>query len=110
MGIVLIHFASVAAGSKRADRDDRVNALGGAEPCGAGTPLANECAEIEDLDSEARTFDAVAIAGFVAAGISMGATLAYVLWPREEAVERQGVVVAPAVARQGGMLVLSGAF
>ena len=100
---------SLAASSKRDDRDQQLQTLGGSSACGTGTVYGDECAAIDRLDSDANTYGNLAVAGFVTAGAAGVATIAYLLWPRESSSE-QAVLVAPAVGKSGGSITVSGAF
>ena len=100
---------TLAASSKRDDRDEQLAALGGSSACGSGTVYAAECSKIDQLDSDANQYRNLGVAGFVTAGVAGVATAVYLLWPRQSSSE-QAVLVAPAVGRNGGSVNLSGAF
>lgn len=84
----------LAASSASKQHHDKLAALGGSVPCGAGTPNASACAEINSLDSKAARDRNIATAGFIVGGVSAIATVTYLLWPRSK---------APVVSAQGGL-------
>jgi len=100
---------TLAAGSKRDDRDEQLEALGGSSACGTGTVYPDECSRIDQLDSDANQYANLGVAGFVTAGVAGMATVIYLVWPRQRSSE-QAVLVTPAVGSKGGSLTVSGAF
>jgi len=74
---------SLAASSASSDHDAKLAALAGPNPCGAGTPNASACAGINRLDSRAARDRNFVAAGFIVGGVSLVATAAYLLWPRQ---------------------------
>jgi len=98
---------SLAAASKRSDRDARVAALGGEHSCGSGTVLERQCTSIRAMDADAQDLATVGVAGFATAGLCAAATLTYLLWPREQRAE-QGVGIRPSVSPVGASLAIGG--
>jgi hypothetical protein len=93
--------------SKSSDRESALAALGGANPCGPGTPYAAQCAEIGDMRSSANRYRNVGIGSMVVGGIATGA-LVYFLWPREK--QAGTARVAPAVGANGAGVWVSAVF
>ncbi|HEY3435902.1 MAG TPA: hypothetical protein VGK41_09645 [Solirubrobacterales bacterium] len=56
----------IVASNKDSDKDETLGTLPGNQPCATGTPYVAECARVEDLATEARTFRT---AGYVAFGV-----------------------------------------
>ncbi|HKO50302.1 MAG TPA: hypothetical protein VJV79_21375 [Polyangiaceae bacterium] len=105
-GVVLLLEAS----HKDSQRSAQLAALGGANPCGAGSSNAAACDEISSLDSDARTFRTLSVVGFGAAAAAGVAT--YFLWPRASSNQQLGMR-AMALPSHGGVdlfAALSGAF
>lgn len=75
----------VISANKHADAQDRLDKLGGTNPCGTGAdPSRNaECSEISSLADGSDTFRAL---GFVGLGTAVaGGVFTYVLWPKRPA-------------------------
>ncbi|MFO0614823.1 MAG: PEGA domain-containing protein [Polyangiaceae bacterium] len=76
---------------KGSDREALGGTLSGTNPCGAGSPYPNECAQIRSLSADENTFRAVGITGIVVGGATAVATLLYGVWPRPRASATQPV-------------------
>jgi hypothetical protein len=77
-GVVFLVMRS----SKKSDASDKLETLGGTNPCGAQSPAENgpTCSEVEDLSKQAATFGNLSIVSF---GVAAGAGVAtYFLWPK----------------------------
>ncbi len=72
----------VASGSKKNERLELIDQLGGSSACyNAGNP---DCEEIENLNRSENTFKGVGI-GMLVGGIAAGiATTVYLVWPRDD--------------------------
>ncbi len=104
---------SLAASSASSDHDAKLAALGGSNPCGAGTPNASACSEISRLGSTAARDRNIATAGFIVGGVSAVATVVYLLWPRSNTSARSsstGVRVSAALRPDFGGLEVGGSF
>ena len=103
---------TVVSNGKASDADTMLGELqsrGGAAPCQSG-PLVSDCETLADLNRESVTFHDLAIAGYVAAGITAAATLTYGLWPKGKAPERVGMRAVPWIGGGSGGVVLTGGF
>ncbi len=100
---------TLSANGKESDRDDAVDALGGSNACGAGTPFQNECAEIRDLDDAASSRRKVALGGFIVGGTALAGTAAYLLWPSGED-DQHASRWTPVVGPDGGGIQWVGEF
>ena len=103
---------------KGSDREALGGTLSGTNPCGAGSPYPNECAQIRSLSADENTFRAVGITGIVVGGATAVAALLYGVWPRPRASATQPVgsfgvtpvAVVPFFDATGGGVSMTGAF
>jgi hypothetical protein len=100
---------TLAASSKRSDRDELRDSLPGPSPCGSGTPFGAKCDEIDDLDSSAKRFQTIGVAGFIVGGAAAIATATYALWPRKK-TSASRIQFHPSVSRNVGSLEITGSF
>jgi hypothetical protein len=97
----------VSSLDKSSDRDRRLDALDGENPCAVGSPHAAECQDIRDLAEEATAHQNLALAGFGAAVV--GGAAAYLLWPRSETAQ-VSLGFGPSLSGLGVQTHVSGAF
>jgi hypothetical protein len=99
----------VVRSNKQADASDKLDRLGGTNPCGDGSPHAEACAEIADLSQQAATFGTLSIVSF---GVAAGAGVAtYLLWPKSgDATGVRSVRPNVAVSHDGLFASVGGAF
>lgn len=106
-GSVLLGLG-ISAGKESADKRD---ALGGTNPCGAGTPHTAACEEIADLDGRYTSFT---IGGGIAlgAGAALGiAVLVYALVPEEpDTKDAARIFIAPMIEPDQRGLLVQGRF
>ncbi len=106
-GVVFLVMRS----GKKADASDKLESLGGTNPCGPSSPAENAsgCNEVEDLSKQAATFGNLSIVSF---GVAAGAGFAtYFLWPKGgSATSRERVLPDVAVSRDGIFASLRGNF
>ncbi|MEI9947764.1 MAG: hypothetical protein WDO74_02005 [Pseudomonadota bacterium] len=77
------------ANHKGTERDERLAALPGTNPCGPQNPNAAACSEISSLADARKTFQALSIVGFGMTAAAGAAT--FFLWPRRPDHAQVGV-------------------
>jgi len=94
-GVVLL----IEAGHKNSQWHEQLNQLPGAAQCGAQSPNAATCDEIQSRANDARTFRALSLVAFGATAAAGVAT--YFLWPRAPSSSQLGVRAMALPSRAG---------
>ena len=97
----------LTAHGARSDRDDKLNTLPGTQPCAAGTPFADQCAEIDDLDSKASRNQTIGVVGLAVGGAALAGAAIYYFWPSEKP---PNATLVPEVAGHSAAIKLQGSF
>ena len=78
VGVVFL----VSANSSQKEADQLRSGLSAPNACGAGTPLASQCAELHDKNSDVDRARTIEIVGFSVAGAAAIGTALYLVWPQ----------------------------
>lgn len=92
-----------------ADDADAMLARLGPAPCGAGTPYAEQCAEVRDKNDSSRRKSNLSTASFVVGGVALAGTVIYLLWP-EPSGAAGWIRPSAQVGTRGAQLGLDGRF
>jgi hypothetical protein len=99
----------VVRSGKQSEASEKLDALGGENPCGSGSPHTADCGEVAELSDQAATFGTLSLVSFSVAATAGVAT--YLLWPKDaEATGLRSARPSVAASRDGMFASVSGAF
>ena len=100
---------TILSNGKSADRQNELAMLGGASPCGVGTPNVEACDNVRSLSGDQNTLKGLAIAGYAVGGAAAIGTIVYVIASKPRA-DGPAASAALKISPSLGGLRLSGRF